>query len=490
MLQAHEITKRYGAVVANDRLSIDIRPGEVLGLLGENGAGKSTLLSVISGMVAPDAGELAVDGEPVRFHGPDDAIRHRIGMVYQHFSLVPTFTVREQLRLAGWRARELPGLLRGVMSGDERIETLSLGEQQRVEIAKALIANPRYLLLDEPTSILAPTEVARLFDLLAEIRGQGVAVVLVTHKLREAIALSDRIVVLRRGAVAATAERPASGWTPTIEADLLGAMFGEEPSGTSVPRLPEPDGDVGVLLAARGVSSRPGGHRRVRDVSLDVRAGEICAIAGIDGQGQRELAEILAGYRPADGEITVRGRRLTGQPAPAFTRAGVGYLTDDRRGEGGVGAMSVALNLVLKRQRRAPFSRRGVLDRQAVRQDAARQVDAWGISPPDSELPMDALSGGNMQKTLLAREMALAPTVLVANKPTHGLDARTQDLVWRAMRDITERGGGVLVLATDLDEALARADRIAVILDGRVSPLAPVPSTDRMTLARMMVAGW
>jgi general nucleoside transport system ATP-binding protein len=497
VLETRDITKRYGPVVANDRLGIEIRPGEVLGLLGENGAGKSTLLSVLSGMTEPDAGDVLVDGRPVHFRGPADAIGHGIGTVYQQFSLVPTLTVREQLRLAGWRSPGLPAILGDRVTGDERIDALSLGQRQRVEIAKALLSEPRILLLDEPTSILAPTEVEQLFALLDGIRRQGVAIVLVTHKLREAIALSDRIVVLRHGAVAARVERPSAGWDHDVEASLLGAMFGEAPDpapGVSLrPKAPVPvqDADGPPLLAARGLTSRMDtGHRSVRDVSLEIRQGEICAIVGIDGQGQRELAEILAGYRAADGEIVVRGRSLSGMSAPGFRRAGVGYLTDDRHGEGGVGSLSIAMNLMLKRQRGRPFSRRGILDRRAISTDAARLAGAWSIIPRDVDLPLDVLSGGNVQKTLLAREMALSPTVLVANKPTHGLDAQTQDLVWRAMREITGRGGAVLVLATDLDEAFAHADRVAVILNGRVSALAPVRSTSRMDLARMMVAGW
>jgi len=491
VLEAHEITKRYGPVVANDALNIAVRPGEVLGLLGENGAGKSTLLSVLSGMVEPDVGELLIDGAPVQLESPHDAIRHGIGMVYQHFSLVPTFTVREQLRLAGWRSRALPALLRDHLTGDEWLNTLSLGERQRVEIAKALIAEPRFLLLDEPTSILAPTEVDDLFALLREIRQRGVAIVLVTHKLREALAIADRIVVLRHGALAATAERPAAGWTNGTESELLGAMFGD-----AVHRLggvaAAPEGDEQApLLSALGVSSRKRhDHRPVRDVTLDVREREICAIVGIDGQGQRELAEILTGYRAATGEIRICGRSLAGLSSRGFAEAGIGYLTDDRRAEGGATALSVALNLVLKRQRRRPFARGPLLNRRAVRADAARQVQAWDVTPTDIDLPLDLLSGGNIQKALLARELALAPRVLIANKPTHGLDARTQAVVWRAFRELTDRGGGVLVLTTELDEALAHADRVAVMLDGRVSPQSPVGTSSRMELARMMVTGW
>ncbi len=520
MLETQGITKRYGAVVANDRLSISIPAGEVVGLLGENGAGKSTLLSVLSGMVRPDDGHLLLDGNQISFTSPGDAIRHGIGTVYQHFSLVPTLTVREQMRLAGWRSPQLPPLLQGKFSGDERIGMLSLGERQRVEIAKALIAKPRMLLLDEPTSILAPTEISQLFDLLRAIRDQGTSIVLVTHKLHEAIELSDRIVVLRQGAVAGHVERPSAGWKADTQELLLHLMFGGRGHGatsdqpTEVPELPDVAGVASaaevesIIVAApdrirdplftvrhlsthsRGGRGRGRGDHPLRDISLEVPSGAICAIVGIDGQGQRELAEVLTGYRLADGEITLRDRALSGEPASTFAHAGIGYLTDDRQGEGGIGAFSIAMNLILKRQRQRRFSQLGVLRRNAIADEARHLVSSWSIAPANASVPLGLLSGGNIQKVLLAREMAMSPTVLIANKPTHGLDTKTQAIVWQAMREIIRRYGGVLFFTTDLDEALAHADRVAVIANGKVSPFMPSHATDRITLANLMVSGW
>ncbi|MGI8483450.1 MAG: ABC transporter ATP-binding protein [Thermomicrobiales bacterium] len=508
MLETQGITKQYGSVVANDRLSISIPAGEIVGLLGENGAGKSTLLSVLSGMVQPDEGYLVLDGNRISFRSPGEAIRYGIGTVYQHFSLVPTLTVREQLRIAGWRSPHLPPLLQGTLSGNERIDTLSLGERQRVEIAKALIATPRVLLLDEPTSILAPTEISQLFDLLRGIRDRGTSIVLVTHKLHEAIELSDRIVVLRRGAVAGEAERPSTGWKEDTQGMLLRLMFevrGDDTTSEQTPVVPEMRDLAPVaaqtldrLLEVRHLStvSRSGwgrhGEHLLRDILLDVPAGAICAIVGIDGQGQRELAEVLTGYRPADGEIALGDRRLEGESASTFARAGIGYLTDDRQHEGGIGSFSVAMNLVLKRQRQRQFSRFGMLRRKAIGEEARHLVSAWSISPANPTSPLGLLSGGNIQKVLLAREMAMSPKVLIANKPTHGLDAKTQEVVWQAMRAITRRdgGGGVLFFTTDIDEALCQADQVAVIANGRVSPFVPSDDTDRLTLATMMVSGW
>ncbi|MGB3307841.1 MAG: ATP-binding cassette domain-containing protein [Thermomicrobiales bacterium] len=504
MLEARNISKRYGPVLANDRLSIAFRPGDVLGLLGENGAGKSTLLSILSGLTTPDTGDLSLDGARIHLRSPQDAIRHGIGIVYQHFSLVPTLTVREQLRLAGWRSPELPPLLRDGLTGRERIDALSLGARQRVEIAKALIPSPRYLLLDEPTSILAPSEIAHLFDLLRTIREQGTSIVLVTHKLEEALALSDRIVVLRHGHVAGSAEREANGWPEATESRLLACMFGDSGSDADVTTPPmEESARAGSavdvvpshvqppILSARHLSLRPdAGRQGLHDVSLELHAGEMCAIVGIDGQGQRELAEVLTGHRRAEGEVILRGRSLGGASAAARQRAGIGYLTDDRQGEGGVPSMSVARNLLLKRQRERRFSRFGVLRQPAITEDAAARIAAWSITPDRMETPLGLLSGGNIQKVLLAREMALALDVLVANKPTHGLDARTQKIVWQAMRQIVARNGAVLFFTTDLDEARSRADRVAVMAAGRVSPLLDPAVTDRLALARMIVDGW
>lgn len=503
MLETRNISKRYGTVLANDRLSIAFRPGEVLGLLGENGAGKSTLLSILSGLTTPDTGDLSLDGARIHLRSPHDAIRHGIGIVYQHFSLVPTLTVREQLRLAGWRSPELPPLLRDGLTGRERIDTLSLGTRQRVEIAKALIPSPRYLLLDEPTSILAPSEIAHLFDLLRTIREQGTSIVLVTHKLGEALALSDRIVVLRRGRVAGSAERGSNGWPEATESHLLARMFGDD-GDTAVATAPMEEGArAGIvvdalsrraqppILSARHLSLRPeAGRQALHDVSLELYPGETCAIVGIDGQGQRELAEVLTGHRRVEGEVVLQGRPISGASAAACQHAGIGYLTDDRQGEGGVATMSVARNLLLKRQRERRFSRFGVMRQSAIAADAAARIAAWSITPERMETPLGLLSGGNIQKVLLAREMALAPTVLVANKPTHGLDARTQEIVWQAMRQITARNGAVLFFTTDLDEARSRADRVAVMAAGRVSPLLDPAATDRLTLARMIVGGW
>lgn len=504
MLEARDISKRYGTIAANDCLSISILPGEVLGMLGENGAGKSTLLSILAGMVQPDSGHLLIDGARVSFRSPADAIRCGIGTVYQHFSLVPTFTVHEQLRLAGWRSASLPEMLRNRMSGKERIDHLSLGERQQVEIAKAMLSRPRILLLDEPTSILTPDESVRLLETARTFRTQGTSVVLVTHKLREAMGACDRIVVMRQGAVAGTVERSPKGWANDCEERLLRFMFGPDVARSTrtlwPPATPDREriqGETGQtieqhdLFRATSITiDAKTGTSPLRNVTLTVNSGQVCVIVGIDGHGQRELAEVCTGHRRASGTLAFRGHTLPFGKAARFQRAGIGYLTDDRLGEGGVPKLSVAFNLVLKRHRVPRFSKLGNLRKKSILADARMKVMEWSISPPSVDTPFGLLSGGNMQKVLLAREIATSPRMLIANKPTQGLDVRTQAIVWRALREVASRAGGVLVFSTDLDEARSQADRIAVMFGGRVSSLVPVDSIDRATLARMMVSGW
>jgi simple sugar transport system ATP-binding protein len=503
VLEARNITKRYGPVVANDALDLTINPGEILGLLGENGAGKSTLLSILGGMTQPDSGQIYVGGKAMPFGSPREAIQHGISVVYQNFSLVPTFTVREQLRLAGWTTGVLPKPIRGRFSGYERIERLSLGEQQLVEIARALISRPRILLLDEPTSILTSAEARDLFDLVRGLREQGASIVIVTHKLREAMEVCDRIVVLRHGRAVGSVERSLIHWPGRTEANLVGLMFGT----TNVNAIATSDAPPPVTAVTGDVPTDHSGHsflfqlwhvtleasseaRALRGIDLEIERGEICAIVGVDGQGQRELAAVCAGYAAANGSITLNGERLVTGDADMFRHAGVTLLTDDRHGEGTVPGFSIEKNLILKRQRERPFNRFGYLRRRAARTLARTEIARWHIDPPVSSAPIRTLSGGNVQKVLIARELGIASTLLIANKPTQGLDVRTAGLVRAALRQFARGGGAVLMLSTDIEEALESADRVAVIYDGAVSPLQPIADVSRSELERMMVAGW
>lgn len=503
MIEAKSITKSYRSTVANNGLTLSIRAGEILGILGENGAGKSTLLSILGGMIQPDAGSVHIDGKPTVFRSPRDALKAGVSVAHQHFSLIPTFTVREQLRLAGWRSSHLPYILRARFTGHEKISEISLGERQTLEIAKSLVWNPRLLLLDEPTSILTSAEVGYLFDVARDLRSQGTSVVFVTHKLHEALELCDRIVVLRKGEAVGSLERTDGEWPKGSESRLLRYMFGsdaESNAASSVqgapvrvtPRQLQPSGTEGcTLFHLENVSTGAShGRRALKSISLDLDNGEIGAIVGVDGQGQREMAEVCAGYVPATGEITIQGRPLPTGQAAVFSEEGVGYITDDRIGEGTIPEFSIENNLILKRQRSEPFSRHGLLRRRSIRSNANDLMCRWRIEPAKAEAPIGHLSGGNIQKVLLARELSIASSLLIANNPSQGLDARTANYVWSVLETFASQKGGVLLFTTDVDEALTHADRVAVMYEGRVSPMERVTSGSRGELERMMVGGW
>jgi ABC-type uncharacterized transport system ATPase subunit len=503
------LSRRYGDVVANDGIDLDVGRGDVVGLLGENGAGKSTFLSILSGLTAPDAGDIEVDGRSVVLRRPSDALAAGIGTVFQHFALVPVFTVREQLRLGGLHSDAISNLLDEV-DLDRRIADLSAGERQQVELARVLARRPRVLLLDEPTSTLTAGQVDRLFARIRRLRDDGVGVVFITHKLPEVLAVADRIVVLRRGRVTAEIDRRRLGghWPGGIDRRLLKAMFGDAAEaegavardGLAAAGVAMAEGtalgqqaiqEAEILLAVERASAMTSyGRHRPTDVAFSVPAGEMLAILGIDGQGQRELAEMLAGHLPMTGRMFVDGHDVSVMNAKERQRAGVGYLTDDRTGEGTVGNLSVALNLILKRQRAAEFQRAGVLRLARVGRHARQQIAQWGITPPLPTVRVETLSGGNTQKVMLGRELELQPRVLIATNPAHGLDLRTQTLVWDALRRVTANGGVVVLLTPHVTEALTHSDRVAVLSAGRLSPAVPVSGTDGATLSRMMVHGW
>jgi ABC-type uncharacterized transport system ATPase subunit len=373
-----------------------------------------------------------------------------------------------------------------------------------IEIARALVSGPRVLLLDEPTSILTSSETQQLFLLLRGLSERGISVVFVTHKLHEAMHVCDRIVVLRKGRTVGEKRRSRSGWPSGTETGLLRLMFG--PSGSPddevalelgvpesvIPQSPElAKPDTNLLFCVRDVAApaHPG-RRALHQVSIDVAEHEICAIVGVDGQGQRELAEVCAGYAPADGTVSLRGRALPIGDAESFRRAGIAYLTDDRMGEGTVPGFTLAENLIMKRQHDWPFSRHGRLRPGEVRDQAAEEVSRWHIEPPNPQAPIGTLSGGNIQKVLLARELSIASSLLIVNNPSQGLDTRTRTQVWSAIKEFATNQGSVLLFTADIDEAFARADRVGVMYEGVVSTLLPVAYGIRSDLERMMVAGW
>jgi ABC-type uncharacterized transport system ATPase subunit len=472
------ITKRFPGVLANDGVDFEAGAGEVHALLGENGAGKSTLSNILTGLYRPDAGEIHLYGRPVEFHTPRDALDAGICMVHQHFRLVEPFSVAENVVLGDHRGEGRSFRLRpraterrvaeiskryGLhVDPRARVWQLSLGEQQRVEILKALYREARILILDEPTAVLTPQEADVLFETLREMAAEGRTVIFISHKLHEVKAVADRVTVLRNGRTIATV--PTAEATPRSLASL---MVGRELGGERDERAARTPGEV--VLRLDGVwADGDRGAPAVRGASLDVRAGEIVAIAGVAGNGQRELAETIAGIRTATrGAVTVDGRRLRGDPRAALA-AGVAYVPEDRLGTGVAPSLSIAANLVLRSYRRPPASAGPLLRPRGIRDRAVELIARYSIAAPGPAAPARLLSGGNLQKVVLAREFSGRPKLLVAASPTRGLDVGAIETVHAYLRDAADDGVAVLLISEDLDEILTLADRIAVIYEGAV----------------------
>lgn len=498
-----DISKRFGPVVANDRISLDLWPGEIHAVLGENGAGKTTLMNILSGMYHPDEGTIRIAGEDVRIASPLDALQHGIGTVYQHFTLVPNLSILENIVLGadrrfvldlGAAEARVASMLAAFgldVSPQTEIRHLALGQRQRVEIIKVLYRGTRVLLLDEPTSVLTPGEVASLLDLLRRLREDGVAVVLITHKLGEALAVSDRVTVLRGGRkVGEYGPDVLSGAnTESVRRRIVEQMFGGAPPQDG---LDEGRHEIGTaLLSLRGVSTLGDrGAPALHDLSLDVLHGEVFGIAGVDGNGQKELAEVIAGQRPVtSGHVLLDGVDITNRGVRVASRLGIGYVTDDRMHEGCVAAATITENVALKAIARKPFSNGFWLNRRAMEEEARRLIADFEVKAPGPRTPIGMLSGGNMQKLLLARELALAPKLLVCNKPTTGLDLKTVRFVARALREQADSGKAVVLISSELDELLEISDRIGVMYNGQLVAVMPKSAADAEMLGHLMLGG-
>jgi general nucleoside transport system ATP-binding protein len=473
------ITKRFPGVVANDGVAFEAAAGEVHALLGENGAGKTTLSNILTGLYRPDEGEIVLHGRRVELSSPRDAIDAGIAMVHQHFRLVPPFTVAENVVLGDQRGVGGAFILRPrqmearvaelsrryglAVDARARIWQLSVGEQQRVEILKALYQEARILILDEPTAVLTPQEADALFETIRAMAADGRTVIFISHKLHEVNAVADRITVLRRGRSVGTVA--AGEATPR---SLVAMMIGRELE-LERREVPERAAAEAVLevddLSAQGDR----GLVAVKRVSLVVRRGEILGVAGVAGNGQRELAETIAGMRRSTGgAVRVAGRRLRGGDPREAIAAGIAYVPEDRLGTGVAAGLSVGSNAVLKSYRSAPASRGPLLQRRRIRELASRLMHDYDVRAPGPEVPTWQLSGGNLQKLVLAREFSGKPAVVVAAGPTRGLDVAGIQAVHDYLRGAAADGVGVLLISEDLDEIVALADRIAVLYEGAV----------------------
>ncbi|MGI8643823.1 MAG: ABC transporter ATP-binding protein [Thermomicrobiales bacterium] len=492
-VEMRDIVKRFPGVVANDGTELSVQPGEIHALLGENGAGKSTLMNVLFGLYHQDEGGISINGRSVRFRGPRDAVNAGLGMVHQHFMLIPRFTVAENVILgnegdstfhldreeAERKVAEIA--TRYGLDGDPaaKVADIPVGVQQRVEILRALYQGSRILILDEPTALLTPAEVDELYAILHRLKDDGGTVIFITHKLREVAAISDRVTVIRRGKTVGTRVT-----AETNAAELAELMVGRE----VVLRVDRPPAEpAGPVLQAEAVSLRSGGVARLDSLDLTVRHGEIVGLCGVEGNGQSELVEVLSGLRQPDaGRVLLNGKDVTRDDPNERRRAGLSYIPEDRHGRGLVLDFSLFENVLLGNSDEPPFSRAGRIDGGVVRGVTRRLMEQFDVRAPSPETRARHLSGGNQQKLIIARELYRDPDALLAVQPTRGLDVGAIEFVHRQLVRTRDEGRGILLISFDLDEILDLSDRILVIFQGRITGDFPAGEVSRTELGLRM----
>jgi len=496
-LQARGITKKFPGVMANDSIDFEVQSGEIHALLGENGAGKSTLMKVLYGIYPPTEGRIYVDGEAVEFDSPIDAIDRGIGMVHQHFMLVPSFTVVENVALGlqslRWYKQDLRKVSRKLVelsetygleiNPNEKIRNLSVGEQQRVEILKALFRGISILILDEPTAVLTPQKTESLFKNLKELTERGMGIIFISHKLDEVLELSDRITVLRDGKVVET--------LPVEEATKKGlakSMVGQEVL-FDLELPPNEPGDL--LLELNGIKAKnETGLEVLKGIDFGVHSGEILGLAGVSGNGQSRLAEVLSGVeKPAQGEFRVNGKNVTGQGPGSLLKEGLSYIPEDRIAEGTVDTFTVKENLILKDVSQPRYSHGTLMNFYAIDKECKKLVDDFDVRTPSTETPLGNLSGGNIQKLILARELSRDPRIIIANQPTRGLDVKATEYVRKRLVGERQAGSAILLISMKLDEILSLSDRIAVIYEGEIVGVLNREDAERNKLGLMMTGG-
>jgi len=495
ILELHGVTKAFPGVLANDHIDLTLNEGEILALLGENGAGKSTLMNILYGLYTPDEGEITIRGTEVDIEDPNDAIRQGIGMVHQHFMLVPVFTVTENVMLgvesikgavfldrdtAAERIREISSRFGLEVDPDALVEDLSVGVQQRVEIIKVLYREANILILDEPTAVLTPQEAEDLFKVIRSLVAQGKSVIFITHKLKEVLAIADRITVLRAG-------RVVGSTTPqeTTEAALANMMVGREVI-LKVDKEPAQPGES--VLDVQDLCVRDDrGALAVDTVSLQVRAGEVLGIAGVQGNGQTELVEALTGLRPAEsGKTTILGQDTTDATPRAVTEIGTAHVPEDRQRDGLILSFPVEDNMVMNTYYVPPFAKGIILQQEEIEQAAHERVELFDVRPPSIFVPASNLSGGNQQKVIVAREFSRPIKLLIASPPTRGLDVGSIEYIHSRIVEKRDEGCAVLLVSPELDEIISLSDRIAVMYKGQILAILPAQEATKERLGLLM----